>query len=246
MSLSRIEHDDHPYVGLIPGEHTRHHYQSKHRPHSTEASLQPFSGPCPVIIGDPSFQNSVEDNDWDFISVAESSSNGCLSIATPSCVSKNSLPVGYDPGKAIVMSINGKSVTVIPDSPHQSLAEYLRYDMHLTGTKIGCGEGGCGACTVLLSKTSNNTTSHMLANSCMRPLCACDGLSVVTTEGLGSSATGFHPIHKAISENDATQCGYCSSGFSVSMAGLISQATPLTEDAIENHFSGNLCRKFYT
>ncbi len=78
------------------------------------------------------------------------------------------------------------------------LANFLRERLGLTGTKIGCGEGGCGACTVLLSYTDvvSGDLVSVPVNSCLRPVLACDGMSITTIEGIGSSVAGYHPVQE--------------------------------------------------
>lgn len=117
-------------------------------------------------------------------------------------------------GTTISFFVNNKEITISTDSldPELSLAEYLRYTLKLTGTKIGCGEGGCGACTVLIARPDpkdGSKTIQTLANSCLRPVASLDGAHVTTVEGIGSKSEGFHPIQVAMAENDGTQCGYC-------------------------------------
>lgn len=112
-------------------------------------------------------------------------------------------------------------------------AEYLRYTLGLTGTKIGCGEGGCGACTVYITRAvsssssrgdgggggggdSDSETERTLANSCLRPVCSLDGAAIVTVEGVkgmsgaraDGGADGYHPIQTAMAECGGSQCGY--------------------------------------
>ena len=88
-----------------------------------------------------------------------------------------------------------------------SLAQYIREVAKLTGTKIGCGEGGCGACTVLLTYQSvtDGSTVSVPINSCLRPLLACDGMSVTTIEGIGSAQTGYHPVQARLAQNAGSQ-----------------------------------------
>ena len=99
---------------------------------------------------------------------------------------------------SITFSVNGAAHTVSAGEgvdPHTTLAAYLRDTLALTGTKIGCGEGGCGACTVLISRAdAAGKMQTGLANACLRPLLSLDGSHVVTTEGVGSAKGGFGPV----------------------------------------------------
>merc|ERR1719183_1690485 len=94
---------------------------------------------------------------------------------------------------AVTFNINGKQHVVSEgDLPiTTTLAEYVRHRAGLTGTKIGCGEGGCGACTVVLKDAAKGVR---VVNSCLRPLWSMDGMEVTTTEGIGSTSKGLHPV----------------------------------------------------
>ena len=84
-----------------------------------------------------------------------------------------------------------------------TLLTYLREKLRLTGTKLGCGEGGCGACTVMLSKVVNRKTheiKHIAANACLTPLCAVHGMSVTTVEGIGNTKTKLHPVQERLAK----------------------------------------------
>ena len=130
-------------------------------------------------------------------------------------VTKSEPPVMPLPvGGAITFTINGELQTVQAGSDldaRTTLASYLRETLNLTGTKIGCNEGGCGACTVMVGRQNSSTSQFetTLANACLRPLFSLDGAHVITTEGLGSSAKGFGPVQRKIAECNGTQCGYC-------------------------------------
>lgn len=113
---------------------------------------------------------------------------------------------------AITFSVNTQMFTVANPDPTVMLADYLRYDLNITGPKIGCGEGGCGACTVLLSRQDPTTGQpvNFSTNACLHPLAAMDGWAVTTTEGLVTRAAGketLHPIQTAMVDNWGTQCG---------------------------------------
>jgi xanthine dehydrogenase/oxidase len=125
-----------------------------------------------------------------------------------------------------------------------TLAHFIRNFAKLTGTKIGCGEGGCGACTVLLSyiSPSDGRPVSVPVNSCLRPLLSCNGMSVTTIEGIGSAISGYHPIQTRLAQNAGTQCGYCSPGFGMNAFSLLVNSPKPTELQVENQFSGNICR----
>lgn len=120
----------------------------------------------------------------------------------------------------------------------------MRETLFLTGTKEGCNEGGCGACTVMLSKydRDKNQIRHFSVVSCLLPLCYVHGMAVVTVEGIGNTRDALHPVQERIAKAHGIQCGFCTPGFVMSMYTLLrNDPLPKLED-IENAFQGNLCR----
>lgn len=98
---------------------------------------------------------------------------------------------------------------VIEDNPDPecTLLTYLRDKLRLTGSKLGCGEGGCGACTVMISKVVNRKTreiKHIAANACLTPVCAVHGMSVTTVEGIGNTKTKLHPVQERLAKAHGT------------------------------------------
>ncbi|KAL2332174.1 hypothetical protein Fmac_019755 [Flemingia macrophylla] len=122
----------------------------------------------------------------------------------------------------------------------------LRLDhIGLTGTKLGCGEGGCGACTVMVSHYDRKLRkcSHYAINACLAPLYSVEGMHVITVEGLGSCKRGLHPVQESLARAHGSQCGFCTPGFVMSMYALLrSSQTPPSEEQIEECLAGNLCR----
>ncbi|KAK7325036.1 hypothetical protein VNO77_29072 [Canavalia gladiata] len=135
---------------------------------------------------------------------------------------------------------------VVPDGlAHLTLLEYLRENIGLTGTKLGCGEGGCGACTVMVSHYDRKLRkcSHYAINACLAPVYSVEGMHVITVEGLGSCKRGLHPIQESLARTHGSQCGFCTPGFIMSMYALLrSSQTPPSEEQIEECLAGNLCR----
>jgi aerobic-type carbon monoxide dehydrogenase small subunit (CoxS/CutS family) len=129
-------------------------------------------------------------------------------------------------------SVNGQPREVVVD-PARSLLSVLRDDLQLTGCKYGCGEGECGACTVLVEGEA--------IRSCVTLLKDCAGKRITTIEGL---ATGdkLHPLQKAFLEKDAMQCGYCTTGMIMSGVALLADHPQPTRDDIVEHMDGNICR----
>jgi len=113
------------------------------------------------------------------------------------------------------------------------LSDCIRDDLGLTGTKLGCVSGKCGACTVLLN--------GLAVKSCMIFAIQADGADVKTIEGLADE-TGLHPIQEAFKKNHAVQCGYCTPGMIMSSYALLQRNSNPTEDQIKDAISGNLCR----
>lgn len=135
-------------------------------------------------------------------------------------------------GAPLGVTINERLYTLSLD-PRTTLLDLLRERLDLTGTKKGCDQGQCGACTVLLNGRR--------VNSCLTLAVMCDGAKVTTIEGLGSPGK-LHPLQQAFIDRDAFQCGYCTPGQICSAAGLISEGKAKTADDIRELMSGNLCR----
>ncbi|KAL8055486.1 hypothetical protein ABFS82_04G058300 [Erythranthe guttata] len=146
--------------------------------------------------------------------------------------------------KEPILYVNGVR-RVLPDGlAHLTLLEYLR-DIGLTGTKLGCGEGGCGACTVMISSFDQKSKRcvHLAVNACLAPLYSVEGMHVITVEGVGNRRNGLHPIQESLAKSHGSQCGFCTPGFIMSMYALLrSCKKPPTKEDIEESLAGNLCR----
>lgn len=130
-----------------------------------------------------------------------------------------------------------------PD-PEITLLRYIREKLKLCGTKLGCAEGGCGACTVMISKYDRieKKVKHLAVNACLTPVCSVHGLAVTTVEGIGSTKTRLHPVQERIAKAHGSQCGFCTPGIVMSMYALLrSTPNPNMKD-LEVTFQGNLCR----
>lgn len=120
------------------------------------------------------------------------------------------------------------------------LLDFIRKNQQLTGTKEGCREGDCGACTVLVGELIDDKVKYESVNSCLMPLGDAEGKHIVTIEGF--NIDGLNPLQKAMVDEGGTQCGFCTPGFIVSLQGyFISNENVNTADAIES-FDGNICR----
>ena len=129
-------------------------------------------------------------------------------------------------------TLNGKPVSLEVD-PQRKLLWVLRDDLALTGTKYGCGEGLCGACTVVVGRQAQR--------SCLLTVADVAGKQGRTIEGLGSRGA-LHPLQKAFIEHDALQCGYCTPGMIMNAYGLLLQTPRPTRAQILQGMEGNLCR----
>ena len=134
--------------------------------------------------------------------------------------------------QTLIMKLNGEEVTV-QVRPSAMLVEVLRDQLELTGTKVACGEGECGACTVLLDGVP--------VNSCLVPALKAQGREVMTVEGMAPLGE-LHSLQKAFVEHGAVQCGYCTPGMLMSAKALLDHNPHPTEDEIRLAISGNLCR----
>uniref|UniRef100_A0A4W5NY32 Aldehyde oxidase 1 n=1 Tax=Hucho hucho TaxID=62062 RepID=A0A4W5NY32_9TELE len=124
------------------------------------------------------------------------------------------------------------------------LLSYLRERLRLTGTKYGCGGGGCGACTVMVSRyqPSTKTILHYSANACLLPVCQLQGAAVTTVEGIGNTKTRVHPVQERIAKAHGSQCGFCTPGMVMSMYTLLRNKPQPNMEDITEALGGNLCR----
>ncbi|XP_068446454.1 xanthine dehydrogenase/oxidase [Clinocottus analis] len=144
----------------------------------------------------------------------------------------------------LLFFVNGKKIVERNADPETTLLTYLRRKLGLTGTKLGCAEGGCGACTVMLSRYQTHTQQllHYAVNACLAPLCSLHLVAVTTVEGIGSVARKLHPVQERIARAHGSQCGFCTPGIVMSMYALLrNNPTPKMAD-VEEAFQGNLCR----
>ena len=140
-------------------------------------------------------------------------------------------------GNSMQINING--VTHELDvAGHETLLAVLRDRLSLTGTKLSCGRGECGACTVLLADAPGGPRRAVY--SCLTLAAACHGARVTTIEGLGEG--GLHPVQRAFIDRDAVQCGFCTPGQLLSAAALLERTLTPSADDVRSAMSGNLCR----
>ncbi|MDE0114746.1 MAG: xanthine dehydrogenase small subunit [Albidovulum sp.] len=134
--------------------------------------------------------------------------------------------------------VNGREVSVNDVEPTATLLDWLREEQGLTGTKEGCNEGDCGACTVMVSHNENGRMVRGAVNSCLFFLPQMDGKDVRTVEGIAELNGSLHPVQEAMIANHGSQCGFCTPGIIMSMAAAHSIGDRLHDDVL----AGNLCR----
>ncbi|KAJ8003641.1 hypothetical protein DPEC_G00150440 [Dallia pectoralis] len=144
----------------------------------------------------------------------------------------------------LIFYVNGKKITEKNADPEEVLLQFLRRKVLLTGTKSGCGVGGCGACTVMVSRFDqlHNRVIHYSVNACLQPICTLHGAAVVTVEGVGSIKTKLHPVQERIAKAHGSQCGFCTPGMVMSMYTLLRNKPQPTMEDIREALGGNLCR----
>ena len=133
---------------------------------------------------------------------------------------------------SVSLTVNGSPLTLSLD-PRTTLLDLLREHLDLTGTKKGCDQGQCGACTILIDGRR--------INSCLTFAAMYDGAQITTIEGLAVNGA-LHPLQQAFIDHDAFKCGYCTSGQICSAAGLIAEGRAKRADEIRELMSGNICR----
>lgn len=131
------------------------------------------------------------------------------------------------------MKVNGVE-HLRPSDPRRLLSDYLRHDLGLTGTHVGCEHGVCGCCTVLFDGAP--------VRSCLMLAVQAEGHELTTIEGLARDGAPLHPVQQAFHECHGLQCGFCTPGFVMSAVGLLAQHPDPTAEQIEEGIAGNLCR----
>ena len=131
-----------------------------------------------------------------------------------------------------------------PEPAASALLDFVRYHEHLMGTKIGCREGDCGACTVLVGELApdGQRIQYQSMTSCLTPLGNCHGKHVVTVEGLNRAGGQLTPVQQAIVDHNGAQCGFCTVGFVLSLTGHSLGETPATAASTRAAIDGNICR----
>ncbi|XP_060170009.1 aldehyde oxidase 4-like [Lycium barbarum] len=156
----------------------------------------------------------------------------------------------------LVFAVNGERFELTCVDPSTTLLQFLRYHASFKSPKLGCGEGGCGACVVLVSKYDSklNRVEDFSVSSCLTLLCSLNGCAITSSDGLGNTRDGYHPIHQRFAGFHASQCGFCTPGMCMSFFSALINAdkgnkpdpppgfSKLTSSEAEKAIAGNLCR----
>ena len=135
--------------------------------------------------------------------------------------------------EVISLTVNGRQRQAMAE-PRKTLADFLREDLALTGTHLGCEHGVCGACTVIVD--------GLAVRSCLMLAIQARGTTITTIEGLESSDGEMHPLQEAFRDSHSFQCGFCTPGFVMTALSLLEEGRELNEDELREELSGNLCR----
>ncbi len=143
---------------------------------------------------------------------------------------------------AVRFLLNGKPCGEDNAPPTMTVLDWLRTRAHLTGTKEGCAEGDCGACSIVLGRSVDGSLQFRAVNSCLMMLPQIDNCAVLTVEGLAAPDGTLHPVQQAMIDTDATQCGFCTPGFVMAMFAFHHGREPADNAIIHEALAGNLCR----
>jgi xanthine dehydrogenase small subunit len=155
-------------------------------------------------------------------------------------------PVASPASRPIRFVRRGEIVSLSNVPPSRTLLDLLREDLACTGTKEGCGEGDCGACTVVLGEEDHGAIRYRAVNSCIRLAHSIDGMALFTIEDIAGADGALHPAQEAMVQAHGSQCGFCTPGFVMSLFGMynthVAHGTAITRAMAVEELSGNLCR----
>ncbi len=136
---------------------------------------------------------------------------------------------------------NNKIFKIKNPDPNKTILNYIRNDLKMTGTKEGCAEGGCGACTIVLGELNKNKIVYKAINACISFLPILNGKQLILIEDL-SNGKSLHPVQKAMIKFHGSQCGFCTPGFTMSLFSMHKNNKSINNEIVEEALSGNLCR----
>jgi xanthine dehydrogenase small subunit len=142
----------------------------------------------------------------------------------------------------LLLYVNGQRHAIRGESAFTSLTDFLRQELQLTGTKVVCAEGDCGACTVLVGRSGARGLRYETCDACIQFLYQLDCTHVVTVEGLGTTGGLLHPVQEAMVEHHGSQCGFCTPGFVMALAGVFDGRRAVDRTCLQTALTGNLCR----
>ena len=137
---------------------------------------------------------------------------------------------------------SGRIIEIRNPDPNETLLNYVRTKLRKTGTKEGCAEGGCGACTIVLGELKNNNINYKAINSCITFLPTLAGKQLILVEDLVSEKNLLHPVQEAMVKYHGSQCGFCTPGFIMSLFSMFKNYSKLKDEVIKDSIAGNLCR----
>jgi len=137
---------------------------------------------------------------------------------------------------------SGRIIEIRNPDPNETLLNYVRTRLRKTGTKEGCAEGGCGACTIVLGELKNNNINYKAINSCITFLPTLAGKQLILVEDLVSEKNLLHPVQEAMVKYHGSQCGFCTPGFIMSLFSMFKNYSKLNDEVIKDSIAGNLCR----
>jgi xanthine dehydrogenase small subunit len=149
--------------------------------------------------------------------------------------------IGREPRREVRFRFRNADVALKDFAPRATLLDWLREEAGATGTKEGCGEGDCGACTIVLARNRDGALTHEAVNACVLLLGQVDGAELLTVEDLADGRT-LHPIQQAMVDQHGSQCGFCTPGIVMSLFALYPRSEPATRASICDQLAGNLCR----
>ena len=143
----------------------------------------------------------------------------------------------------IIKFIHEDQIVEVKNSdPNEILLNYIRTNLKKTGTKEGCAEGGCGACTVVIGEIKNNKINYSAVNSCIMFLPTLHGKQLILVEDLISKNGSLHPVQQAMVNYHGSQCGFCTPGFVMSLFSMFKNYSRFNHNVIKDSITGNLCR----